>query len=194
MMKKMNLFLSRNQLLFVFLFIFSSLGVLRAQLPNACVPDIWYNDEEYITNVSFNTINNSSSYIYSNSYVNYTGISTNVTQGSQYTLSVSIYSEYGDDMLYAYFDWNGNGVLNDAGEVYQLTGGSGYGNLTYTQNIIIPNTSVTGPIRMRVIVSYDDYNYNGPCYDALYGEVEDYTVNIVPSTNCVAPVSGGTVV
>src|SRR5690606_1948946 len=141
MMKKMNLFLSRNQLLFVFLFIFSSLGVLRAQLPNACVPDIWYNDEEYITNVSFNTINNSSSYIYSNSYVNYTGISTNVTQGSQYTLSVSIYSEYGDDMLYAYFDWNGNGVLNDAGEVYQLTGGSGYGSLTYTQNIIIPNTS-----------------------------------------------------
>lgn len=178
----------------MFLFIFSSLGVLRAQLPNACVPDIWYNDEEYITNVSFNTINNSSSYIYSNSYVNYTGISTNVTQGSQYTLSVSIYSEYGDDMLYAYFDWNGNGVLNDAGEVYQLTGGSGYGSLTYTQNIIIPNTSVTGPIRMRVIVSYDDYNYNGPCYDALYGEVEDYTVNIVPSTNCVAPVSGGTVV
>lgn len=194
MMKKTHFSQEGIQILLSFLLIFTSLGALRAQLPSACLPSTWYNDDEYITNVTFNTINNSSTFSYSNTYLDYTSISTNVFQGSIYTLSVSMQTVYGDNMLIAYFDWNGNGVLNDPGEEYQLTMSSPSGNLNYTQNITVPNTSVTGPIRMRIFLSYDDYSTHGPCHNPDYGEIEDYTIIISPNTNCVAPVDGGTII
>lgn len=150
-----------------FLVLFTFSGLVRAQLPTVCEPDIWYNDEDYIEEVTFNTLSNITTYGVS-PYMDFTNMSTSVVQGSTHTLTVTVFSLLGEGMVYAYFDWNGNGTLDDAGKVYVLSNFSLPGSVTYTPSITIPNTSVLGEIRMRIFVSWDGDYINGPCYDALF--------------------------
>ena len=134
---------------------------------------------DYVSNVTFNTINNTSTYDASGDmYQDFTSISTSVCQGSTYTLSVTgppTYSHY----KAAWIDWNGDGDFADAGE-YLFT--SAYATGAATTSVTVPVTSVTGNVKMRVI-SVDDITTptTDPCeaagYD--YGEVEEYTITIV---------------
>jgi hypothetical protein len=121
-----------------------------------------------INNVTFNTINNSTDYI-NYIYTDFTAISTNVTKGQTYTLSLMGYSN--PQYFMTWFDWNHDGDFDDTGESYEI--GS---DMEASSSITIPSDATSGNIRMRV---RSEYLYNSPptpCGNVEYGECEDYTV------------------
>ncbi|AZA54880.1 reprolysin-like metallopeptidase [Chryseobacterium sp. G0201] len=134
--------------------------------------------DERIGNVKFGTINNTSTG--TAGYENFTAVSTNVTRGSAYTVSVTpvwtstVYSE-----AYAvYIDYNGDGDFTDSGELaWSKTGST---TTPVTGSITIPATATVGTTRMRVMMQYNSVPTSS-CGSYTYGQVEDYTLNIVSS-------------
>ena len=132
---------------------------------------------EPICRVQFNTIDNSSSCTPSGaSYENYTTISTSLTSGNTYPITI-----WGNtngnftNHINVYIDWNNNGVLNDAGENYYLGSIINCANCSATGNIVVP-AGVSGPIRMRIVKKYN--TQGDPCNSAGFGQAEDYTITI----------------
>jgi len=131
--------------------------------------------DEKIGKVVFNTINNTSTG--GTGYTNFTAISTNVNRGSAYTITITpqwtstVYTEG-----YAVFiDYNQDGDFSDSGETVWTKATSK--TTPVSGSITIPATATLGATRMRVSMKY-----NGTptaCETFSYGQVEDYTVNIV---------------
>ncbi|MBN2561905.1 MAG: PPC domain-containing protein [Phycisphaerae bacterium] len=148
--------------------------------PNPCVPfycepcfsDL---DDDWITNVTFNTINNDTVAEGAPcSYGDYTYLVTDAIRGSTYTLSVTFSSGTYTECVTAWFDWNNNYVF-DATEMYLLTpcGAS----LTVTGDITVPVDAVVTQTTMRVMEKYSTASTD-PCIVYSYGEAEDYGINI----------------
>jgi hypothetical protein len=134
--------------------------------------------DERIGNVKFGTINNTSTG--TAGYEDFTSVSTNVTRGSAYTISVtpvwtsSVYSE----AYTVYIDYNKDGDFTDSGELAWSKAGST--TSPATGSITIPSTATVGNTRMRVIMRYSTTPTTS-CGTFTYGQVEDYTLNIVSS-------------
>ncbi len=131
--------------------------------------------DERIGNVKFGTINNSSTG--TAGYENFTSVSTNVTRGSAYTVSITpvwtstVYSE-----AYAvYIDYNQDGDFTDSGELAWTKSGST--TTPVTGSITIPASATLGATRMRVMMQYSSIP-SSSCGTYTYGQVEDYTLNI----------------
>src|SRR5690554_4700169 len=139
--------------------------------------------DEKISNVTFQDINNSSTS--SSGYEDFTAISTEVTQGESYNFSVTLSEYYDTDEVLVWIDFNQDGDFNDPGEAVltlEMTSTSGGGNIT------IPMNATLGATRMRIRLHYADYQENyTPCGNSGYGQVEDYTVIIMPSCNLTTP-------
>ncbi|UPQ80701.1 GEVED domain-containing protein [Flavobacterium azooxidireducens] len=139
--------------------------------------------DEYIGRVQIGTINNVSGGV--SGYVDYTSISTNLTKGASATITItptwtgSTYSEG-----YAVFiDYNQNGVFTDAGEtVWSLAPTSA---TPVSGTFTVPTTAVTGATRMRVSMKYN--GIPTACETFPYGQVEDYTVNLIAGTSDTTP-------
>lgn len=127
--------------------------------------------DEYISNVSFNTINNSSG---CSQYADYTSIVTELEIGVVYPITVTNPVPYSSDIVGIYIDWNHNEVFTDAGEFFTTT--SSGGGASFTGNILVPETALSGPTRMRVRLQWG--GTLSPCGSTSYGEVEDYTVDV----------------
>jgi hypothetical protein len=129
---------------------------------------------EYVDYVNLGTISRTSGA--DAGYYNGTALSTNVSQGSNYTITTSagftgsVYSEY-----WAIFcDWNKDGDFIDAGETEASFTSTGSGNNTAT--ISVPSTATVGSTRMRVSMKYGAAPTS--CETFAEGEVEDYTLNV----------------
>ncbi len=153
--------------------------------PQYCAANGTNNQYEWISNVKVGTINNTKG---SNAgYGNFTNLTTTLTKGSAYTITMapgfsgSAYSEY----FRVYIDYNGDLDFTDAGELVYTSPA-----VTAATSVIvtIPTTSITGSTRMRVMMK--DAAITGPCEVFTYGEVEDYTLNLQPSSGtstCAQP-------
>ena len=132
----------------------------------------WY---ENIENVTFGTIDNDSG---SDGYTDYTSISTDVNAADIYTFSVSYDKTYDTDEVIVWIDWNQDHIFSDD-ERYLVAEGSG-ANSPYTYDIEVPYDAPEGTTRMRVRL-HDTANgpNDTPCGDSDYGEVEDYSVNVI---------------
>jgi hypothetical protein len=141
----------------------------------------------YITNVTFNTINNNTG---QSTYNYYPSISTDIARGASYNLSVTFQTNWNTRYVRAWFDWNQDGDFSDAQETFNI-GNSNNNPATLNSSISVPAGASIGTTRMRVAVSSG--NYPGPCDNAYYGEVEDYAVNIYQpgtiTTNSVSSTS-----
>lgn len=135
---------------------------------------------EKISNVTFGTINNNSTS--AAGFEDFTAISTDVVGGQNYPISVTISGGYATDQVLAWIDWDQNDVF-DAGENV-LNSALGVG--PHTGNVSVPLTATLGPTRMRVRL-HDTYvgpDYQNtpnptPCDTSTFGQVEDYTVDMV---------------
>ncbi len=136
------------------------------------------NGPDAISNVSFGSINNSSTRD-SSGYHDYRSVSTSVSRGATQTLTVTIIGFQGGtgNEVYAWFDWNRDGDFADSGESFTLTKSSG---TVGTASITIPNNATAGNTGMRIRVGYNAGD-NQACGTGAYGEVEDYTINISAS-------------
>ena len=128
--------------------------------------------DEYIGNVTFGSINNSSS---CSNYADYTSISSNVTVGTNYPISVYNPTPYPQDVCKVFVDWNQNGSFTDSGEETVLV--SNDGGMNFSGNILVPAGALNGGTRMRIRIDYANPGM-GSCGDATYGETEDYTVTV----------------
>lgn len=130
--------------------------------------------DEYIDNVTVGTINNSSG---CTNYSDYTAISTDLTIGTSYPISVGNGFSYDGDQCGIWVDWNQDLDFDDAEEVIVVSGTPGLG--PYTGTLTPPAGSPTGPTRLRTRITYT--GAVSPCGTTTYGEVEDYTVNVLSS-------------
>jgi GEVED domain len=145
------------------------------------------NVEEYISNVTIGTLNNNSACLNAPSYEDYTALpAPTLTQASGHAISVTITEWYSStDTVTVFCDWNGNNLLNDAGEVYPLAQGAAApgGNVAYT-GTITPPVGAVASTRMRVKTVYG--SSGNPCGASSWSNTEDYTVNTSPPTGLVA--------
>lgn len=132
---------------------------------------------EVIKKVVFGSINNISTA--KNGYENFTQINTNVTKGNTYSISITpqwFYGKYPEG--YAVFiDFNKDGDFTDVGE--KVFTKSATTLSVITGNIAIPTTAMLGSTRMRVSMKYN--GIPSSCETFTYGQVEDYSVNIMAS-------------
>jgi len=128
---------------------------------------------DWITNVTIGGINNTTG-AEIGGYGDYTALSTDVNQGSSHTLSVTFVSSGASDYIMAWVDWNQNWVFDVPAEQYDL--GTGV-DATVTVNINVPMGATLGQTRMRV--SQEWGLAPGPCTINSYGDVEDYTINVL---------------
>ncbi|MET3730746.1 GEVED domain-containing protein [Moheibacter stercoris] len=151
-----------------------------------CGPITFEFGVEPITHVIFANIDNESSAATSSpAHEDFTSIVGNVTKGETYELRVEGNTAGNwQNYITAFIDWNQNGILDDAGEVYEvgtITNSTGNDAIFAALNIEIPSSAVEGQTRMRIFKVYDlplDFNLDPCAMDQNYGQVEDYTLNI----------------
>ncbi|MBT8253189.1 MAG: fibronectin type III domain-containing protein, partial [Bacteroidia bacterium] len=140
---------------------------------NYCASQSSNVNDEFISRVQLNTIDNSSGAAF---YSDFTSISTTLTKGSQYTVTVTptwtgtVYAEG----YSVWIDYNRDGDFTDAGEqvfTQSPTTASPVGG-----NFTVPSAAVENSTRMRVSLKYN--GIPSSCESFTYGEVEDYTVII----------------
>lgn len=130
-------------------------------------------NDEFISRVQLNTINNASGAQF---YSDFTSISTNLTKGTQYTITVTptwTGTSYNEGYA-VWIDYNRDGDFNDAGE--QVWTRAASKTTPVSGNFTIPAGAVENSTRMRVAMKYNAIPT--ACETFTYGEVEDYTVVI----------------
>ncbi len=141
-----------------------------------CTASTSYMDE-YIGAVEFGDIYNWN-WDWSSGVYDYTYYSTDLKAGESYYMYV--YNggyAYSSDQVGVFIDWNQDCDFDDAYEQqYLTTYSSGWEFWGY---VYVPMTASPGPTRMRVRMTYS--STPSPCGSSSYGEVEDYTVNVIPS-------------
>ncbi|WP_420570958.1 GEVED domain-containing protein [Kordia sp.] len=138
--------------------------------------------DEYIGRVQLNTLDNTSG-TPASGYTDFTGLApTDLSTNSSYTISVTKVwtGSLFDEGIGVWIDYNQDGDFFDPGElVFNTTPNQ---TATESGSFTVPATALAGNTRMRVQLQYN-VTPNDPCdtvatgYD--FGEVEDYTVNIV---------------
>ncbi len=133
---------------------------------------------EYINFFSFHTIENGPSGEGQGFYQDFTQLVAAVYRDSTYSFSVSIGSAYPSDQVRIWVDWNRDGDFNVLSELaYESPSGVG----PFSGLITIPANAPTGVTRLRVrLWDAGNSNINGaPCGTELWGEVEDYSIEIL---------------
>lgn len=117
-------------------------------------------------------------------YFDGTAYSTDVNKGSAYTLTYSHANPVGGytENFNIFIDWNIDGDFSDAGENVLTT--TAYTTINYNTTINIPLTATTGYTRMRICMESALFGVPAACGKFQYGEVEDYTLNIVGAPTC----------
>jgi len=138
--------------------------------------------DEFIQNVSIGNINNSSS---CKNYSNFTSLSTPVQTGVAYPISIIIGNPVAEDILDIWVDWDQDEVWEED-EFIQASGDPLTG---MTAEIIPPDGSPPGITTMRIRLQWG--GTLEPCGTTTYGEVEDYSLQVLGGfiTN-VQPSSG----
>jgi len=135
-----------------------------------------------IGNVTFNTINNSTSTVIGGPYMNYTcSKNTLVQAGETYPISITVRANTDfTERFRAYIDYNNNGIFEQPELVFE---GEGPVNQTsiHTGNVTIPANAVQNTLlTMRVMGDAEDITSNKVmCIDEFFvADVEDYGIYI----------------
>ncbi|NML22386.1 T9SS type A sorting domain-containing protein [Pseudoflavitalea sp. G-6-1-2] len=157
-----------------------------------CIPGVNFGSYSRITNVKFGTINYNSVQEGVSDLTN--KVVTNLTKGAVQQLKVTVNipnaSATSPDVnrIRVWADWNGNFVYETgelvANQEFNTSAIAASGPYTYTTNITVPSTAVTGKVGMRVLVHYKAGTFgDDPCASVESGEFEDYGLNILGTNN-----------
>jgi C1A family cysteine protease len=133
-------------------------------------------DYEWINRVALNTGERISE---NSTYSDFTDeVLTTLNRGDTYTLQVDGHTTGGyKEFVKAWIDFNNDKDFADTGEEIDLGNYTFSGNHTFSAQFKVPTDAVLSNTRMRVYLKYA--GEPDPCENASYGEVEDYTVNII---------------
>ncbi|MDP4739491.1 MAG: GEVED domain-containing protein [Crocinitomicaceae bacterium] len=157
-----------------------------------------YTGDEEIFNVTFGTLNNTSTCAttapgagsQNQKYANYAGVVSapvvNPGQLVNWSVNVGTCGGWYGVNLRIYFDWNLNGSFGDVGEnPVNITAINGVNSGTIT----IPAAATVGTVRMRVIAT--EGVVPGPTGTYGWGETEDYCVQVAAAVNCSGTPNNG---
>jgi hypothetical protein len=139
---------------------------------------------EWIARVKVGPLDNSSG---KNQYSDFTGLSVNLQKNNSYPVTLTTGFSYftWDEYWRVWIDFNHDGVFSTPDEVVQqqilAAPAAGTPSASVSGNINVPISTLTGPTRMRVSMKRGTFPTS--CETLPFGEVEDYTVNIVNSLN-----------
>ncbi len=140
--------------------------------------------DEWINNVSLNTLSNTSGN--NNGYANFSAtLGTTLATNTSYTFTGTpgytgtAFSEF----WRVWIDYNGDLDFLDAGE--QVFGNTTGSTTAVSGSFTVPSTAVLGTTRMRVAMKYNAAPT--ACETFQYGEVEDYFITIVQGVSCNVP-------
>ncbi|PLW91869.1 MAG: hypothetical protein C0592_13705, partial [Marinilabiliales bacterium] len=152
----------------------TKVSYITVNVPDPCTASSSSAAYEYISNVSVGTINNTSG---QSNYTDYTAQSTDMTIGTGYPLDITIGGAYASDQVLVWVDWNMDGDFEDVGEdVFSSATGTG----PFSTTITPPGGASLGTTKMRIRLHDTSYGPNStPCGTSDYGEVEDYSINVV---------------
>jgi len=147
----------------------------------------------YIANVLCGTINKSSGW--QGGVANYTNYSTTIYAGGSQIIFITNGAPWPTDFARVWVDWNNNFIFDTGtNEEFVLTNVGGTGT-TFAGSLMVPYGTSVGNHRMRIRLTYSITPV--PCGNANYGEIEDYTINVVqqPANDVgiqfiLSPVSG----
>ena len=132
---------------------------------------------EWIDLVELNQISNTTAA--NGGYGNFTNLTATVARGASQTIFFSAgfkgssYTEY----WHVWIDWNQNGIF-DANE--RMVYGSSSSAARLSSSFTVPSNALLGTTRMRVTMKYNAAAT--ACETFGYGEVEDYTINVVETS------------
>lgn len=162
-----------------------------------CTSNATSTADEEILNVTFGTLNNSSTCATTGGpgstqslYSNYTATvpAPNILAGSTVPLSIQIGTCGGNysNAVKVYIDFNRDGDFVDAGENIYASPATTVGPHIETATITIPTTGfVPGLTRMRVVNVETSPASINPCGTYTWGETEDYSVNLQSGPSAV---------
>lgn len=137
---------------------------------------------EKIDQVIFGSLNNSSTS--PDGYEDFTGLTPVPDYNGGTTVPISIIStlSYSGDQVRVWIDFDQSGSFEPTELVYEAGPAVG----PYNGNVQIPSSALGGNTRMRIRLFDSQFGNgnDGPCGQETYGQVEDYTINIIPSTGC----------
>ena len=188
----LNKALSLTKICLVLFITWSSTSIAQVTYCSASATNA--SDDE-IFNVTIGTLNNTTSCgslgggnSVASLYNDYTSLPAPVLYtGTNYSLAVTVgqcngfaYSGY----VGVWIDYNQNGVFTDPGENVYLSSSTTFSVSGTTVSppfgVTIPAAALSGKTRMRVIAK--ESSVPTPCGTFGYGEVEDYTLLIIPPT------------
>lgn len=162
-------------------------------MPNSYYCQATYNNlsctsDDYIDDVIFEGISNTGTgCALDDNYSDYTSQIADVDLNMTYTMTVRASTEW-DQYMVAFVDFNRDGDLLDSGEFFDI--GLVNAGDTETVDIVVPAGATAGNTRMRVMSQYGNnaIAQADVCANFGYGEIEDYTVNVLggcPTTETV---------
>lgn len=146
-------------------------------------------EDEYIANVLFGEIDNSS--LWQGGVADYTDLSTSICIGDSAYIIITNGNPWPNDKVTCWADWNQDYYFDywvyPNNEEYVLNKLYGQGEYFDGWISVPPGTPVgTHQLRIRMTYSSDPIPYG----ESSYGEIEDYTINVIdPSSNDVGVVS-----
>ncbi len=147
-----------------------------------CQPDIDCTEGDGIARLELSNIDNISG-CDPNGYGDYMDLVAFIEMGPYNDLTITTF--YGDQFVKVWIDFNDNFVF-DTSEVvidnYVIAEGQGSGEHIETMVLDIPYDISLGEHIMRAKTSWQDEVPEDACEPTLYGETEDYTVNVSQTT------------
>jgi hypothetical protein len=162
----------------------SDFVMVTSNLPTQCYCDAsitFVPFDEYISDVQVAGITNPSGGT-AGGYVDYTSIVVPMSIGTDHPITVinGLAPLYADDQCGIWVDWNQDGDFYDLNEAITVLGNPSAG--PYTALINPPVGTPLGNTRMRVRLTW--IGLVDPCGITQYGEIEDYTINVLPAPTC----------
>ncbi len=144
-----------------------------------CNPNPSSVDGSGITNVSMNTLSNSTG-VEPGNYGNYSSMVAVAAQGTSLAIDITLATGYTYDM-WAWVDWNDDLDFSDPGEEYFLGTSAITNPIVFSSSIAIPSSATLGNHRIRIggaDAGLGTTSPSNPCYTGAWGSFEDYTLNI----------------
>ncbi|MFT6323387.1 MAG: hypothetical protein ACJAWO_000939 [Halieaceae bacterium] len=153
-----------------------------------CIPSPSSVDGIGITNVSMDTLNNSTG-SETNNYGDYSAMIANAGQQTNLSISVTLETGYSYN-VWAFVDWNNDLDFDDASEQVYLGESTSANPYTLNATLAIPYNASLGNHRLRIGGADNGLGNiapSSPCYSGSYGSFEDYTLNVTAGPSCFAP-------
>ncbi len=148
---------------------------------NPCFPQHFANQNEFITEVQLNSINNvTGGWACDNvvGYSDYSDTSTDLIIGTSYALTVTPNFSFSDSRFNVWVDWDADGIFQPGEHVIDFTGTGPWVN-----SITPPANTSIGIKRLRIRQQFGSSYTPDPCNGSGYngGETEDYSINVISS-------------